>query len=79
MRATRRDRTSTAVVQFTSVVRSGHRPSYTTSPEDLMNAIIAKAALHGIELTPADFIDYGDGPTLDGMDAAEWLEAMTMD
>lgn len=44
-----------------------------------MNAIIAKAALHGIELTPADFIDYGDGPTLDGMDADEWLEAMTMD
>ncbi|MEH0424726.1 hypothetical protein [Streptomyces sp. B21-083] len=39
-------------------------------------AIIAEAAEHGIELTPQDF---GPDGTLDGMEAAEWLAAMTMD
>ncbi|MFJ9427853.1 hypothetical protein [Streptomyces sp. NPDC101249] len=38
--------------------------------------IIAEAAEHGIELVPEDFGPHG---TLDGMAAAEWLAAMTMD
>ncbi|MER7316239.1 hypothetical protein [Streptomyces halstedii] len=38
--------------------------------------IIAEAAEHGIELTPQDI---GPEGTLDGMEAAEWLAAMTMD
>jgi hypothetical protein len=39
-----------------------------------MSEIIATAAEHEITLSPEDF---GPGLTLDGMDAAEWLDAMT--
>lgn len=41
--------------------------------------IIGLAAEAGIQLTTLDFCnDDGDGqPTLDGMDADEWIDAMT--
>ena len=39
--------------------------------------IIAKARKAGIELNPADVIDYGEGWTIDGVEAEEWLRAMT--
>lgn len=41
--------------------------------------IIAKAAGHDIKLEPGDFGGTEDHPTLDGMSADEWLDAMTMD
>ena len=41
--------------------------------------IIADAREHGIDLDPSDFRRDGDGWTLDGMNPAEWLHAMTMD
>lgn len=40
------------------------------------NEIIAKARANDIELDDTDVIDTGDGFTIDGMDAEEWLEAM---
>lgn len=39
--------------------------------------IIAQARADGIELDPADVIDYGEGWTIDGVEAEEWLRAMT--
>lgn len=41
------------------------------------DAIIRKAAKAGIELSPGDFEVINGESTLDGMDPAEWLEAMT--
>ena len=38
--------------------------------------IIAKAHAHDIVLDDSDVIDYGDGWTIDGTDAEEWLRAM---
>ena len=38
---------------------------------------IAKAHAHDIVLDDSDVIDTGDGFTIDGMDAEEWLRAMT--
>ncbi|MFC4949045.1 hypothetical protein [Pseudonocardia sp. GCM10023141] len=40
---------------------------------------IARAARHDIELTPSDFRLIDGGWYLDGMDPAEWIDAMTMD
>ncbi|MFF4818097.1 hypothetical protein ACFY2K_26335 [Kitasatospora sp. NPDC001309] len=40
---------------------------------------IQTAAGFGIELDPEDVIIVGGAPTIDGMPAAEWLEAMAMD
>lgn len=42
--------------------------------------VMDDAATRGIILTPADFtFDAGGSPLIDGMDANEWLDAMTMD
>ena len=38
--------------------------------------IIAKARANGIELDDTDVIDYGEGWTIDGVEAEEWLQAM---
>lgn len=38
--------------------------------------IIAKARKAGIELDDTDVIDYGEGWTIDGVEAEEWLQAM---
>ena len=40
------------------------------------NEILAKARANDIVLDDSDVIDTGDGFTIDGMDAEEWLEAM---
>jgi len=39
--------------------------------------VLAEARAHGIELDPADGIDNGEGWTVDGVEAEEWLRAMT--
>lgn len=47
---------------------------------NIMNGIIAKAKKADINLTPGDFqIINGDELIIDGMDADEWLDAMTDD
>jgi len=38
--------------------------------------ILTRARAAGIELDPADVIDYGEGWTIDGVEAEEWLRAM---
>ena len=40
------------------------------------NEIIAKAHAHDIVLDDTDVIDYGEGWTIDGVEAEEWLQAM---
>ena len=40
------------------------------------NEIIAKAHAHDIVLDDTDVIDYGEGWTIGGVDAEEWLQAM---
>lgn len=40
---------------------------------------IETAAKKGITLEPADFVWIDGGPTIDGMDPAEWIDALTMD
>jgi hypothetical protein len=42
-------------------------------------ALITKAADAGIQLTTLDFVNDDGFPTLDGMDATEWVGAMTGD
>jgi len=38
--------------------------------------ILARARAAGIELDDTDVIDYGEGWTIDGVEAEEWLRAM---
>lgn len=38
--------------------------------------IIATARANDIELDDTDVIDYGEGWTIDGVEAEEWLQAM---
>lgn len=53
--------------------------SYPFTDLSTREEIIAKAAESGITLTPEDFRESAEyGLTLDGMPAAEWLDAMTM-
>ena len=40
------------------------------------NEIIAQARANDIVLDDTDVVDTGDGFTIDGMDAEEWLQAM---
>lgn len=47
--------------------------------EDTRAEIIALASAGHIELSPDDFEMIDGDWTLDGMDPAEWVEAMTMD
>ncbi len=44
-----------------------------------LQPIIDRARQNGINLSPADFRTIDGEPTLDGMDPAEWLDAMLMD
>ena len=45
-----------------------------------LNSFIRVAAAMDVELTRADFRQTADGYlTIDGMPAAQWLDAMTMD
>ena len=46
---------------------------------DEMDAVIASAAEHDIELTDANFTITDGELFIDGMDPVEWLDAMTMD
>jgi hypothetical protein len=39
--------------------------------------VIRRLQAEGITVTPDDFGRQGDYPTLDGMDATEWFEALT--
>ena len=41
--------------------------------------VITQAASAGIQLTTLDFVNDDGVPTLDGMPAFEWLDAMTME
>ncbi|MEV0823870.1 hypothetical protein [Nonomuraea rubra] len=41
-----------------------------------MQELIERAASLGIDLEPYELEDSGDGVTIDGMDAEEWLAAM---
>jgi hypothetical protein len=45
----------------------------------LMYSHIATAQRAGIDLQPGDFRVIDGELTIDGMDAGEWLDAMTMD
>lgn len=40
---------------------------------------ITDAAKSGIQLDPTDFVMSDEGWTIDGMEPAEWIHAMTMD
>lgn len=56
--------------------------SNTSTPYDHLTTreqFIAAAAEHGIELKPDDFTGTEPHLCLDGMPAAQWLDAMTMD
>lgn len=44
-----------------------------------MQRLIDKAARYEIPLLPSDFGDEDGVLTIDGMEAAEWVDAMTMD
>lgn len=51
-----------------------------STPVARMNRLIERAAKYDLDLEPRDFTLEADGSlTIDGMDAVEWVDAMTMD
>jgi hypothetical protein len=56
-----------------------HIEDETTEFQAQVWKLISKAADAGIQLTPLDFRNDDGFPTLDGMDATEWVGAMTGD
>jgi hypothetical protein len=52
------------------------RPVFDAS---ITGPIVRAARKHGIELYPRDIQIIKGEPTIDGMDASEWLDAVTMD
>lgn len=46
--------------------------------DDAVHRLLVTALVAGIPLTAAD-IEEDDEPTIDGMPAEQWLDAMTMD